>query len=53
MKGLMPHEIQLVNKGMVVEPTRMEELYNYSLRNFFIHKRYREFIRNYKTKMGS
>lgn len=50
MKGLEPHEIQLVNKGMKVEKERMEELYKYSLRNFFVHKRYRIFVKNYRKK---
>ena len=47
---LIQHEIQLVNKGMEVEEKRMEELYRYSLRNYFLHKRYRIFVRNYKEK---
>lgn len=51
--NLIQHEIQLINKGMVVEKERMKELYKYSIKNYFVHKRYREFIRKYKTKMGS
>ena len=48
--NFIQHEIQLVNKGMEVEPKRMEELYRYSLRNYFFHKRYRIFIKNYRKK---
>ena len=51
--NLIQHEIQLVNRGMVVEPERMNELYKYSIKNYFIHKRYRIFVKNYKAKMGS
>ena len=50
MKGLIQHEIQLVNRGMEVEEKRMKELYKYSIRNYFFHKRYRIFIKNYRKK---
>ena len=51
--NLIQHEIQLVNKGMVVEPERIRELYKYSVINFWRHKRYRIFVKNYKSKIGS